>query len=684
MRKKVLILLIISLACSIHSMALGKREKAVLNRVFSYAATLDSINLKGQKKYTYMKSVLNVRHKNVLLAMVPSMYAIARSKDRQFIMERYTQLMFNKKDDYGEKLLLEANTIPHKDIPMETTLRYFTPNIYSPTIFQGELISPFHRTNKRYYRYTVMVWPGDRALVRFRPKIKNTQLVEGTAMVDITTGRIIETNVNGNFDMINFDLNMKMNEHGAFAVLPKECSLNAKFSLLGNKLYGKSYILYDAEKDITDSIKDGSDTTWLKQVRPKRLTSEEQSIYDSYYARKDSADNTQTDKKKSSFAKKILWGMIGENLLTRIRSNYGTGGKGYFRMEPILNPFFLGYSHRRGLTYKMDLRTSYNFCDNQLLNARAKIGYSFKQRRLYYKIPITYYFDKRHNGNIEAELGNGNLISSEAIMNHIRNTYGDSIRLGNEAYATKEDRLFDFKDYNFKVSANYDFSSRYSVKSGFVCHRRTAKYRRLLSSLDEMTSYRSVAPMIELKYRPTGYDGPVITADYERSIKGLCKSNTEYERWEFDAQYKKAMERMQTLSLRAGYGFYTNRGSSSRFLDYSNFRENNIVSGWNDDWTGEFELLDANKYNNSDYYMRANATYESPLLTLSWLPLIGKFVEMERIYAGVLNAKNLHPYIEVGYGFSCRAFSMGMFASLNNGKFDRFGCRLGFELFRQW
>jgi hypothetical protein len=57
---------------------------------------------------------------------------------------------------------------------------------------------------------------------------------------------------------------------------------------------------------------------------------------------------------------------------------------------------------------------------------------------------------------------------------------------------------------------------------------------------------------------------------------------------------------------------------------------------------------------------------------------------MERIYAGVLNAKKLHPYIEVGYGFSCRAFSMGMFASLNNGKFDRFGCRLGFELFRQW
>ena len=71
------------------------------------------------------------------------------------------------------------------------------------------------------------------------------------------------------------------------------------------------------------------------------------------------------------------------------------------------------------------------------------------------------------------------------------------------------------------------------------------------------------------------------------------------------------------------------------------------------------------------------------MLLLSWLPWIGRFMEMERVYASVLDVKNIHPYMEFGYGFTTRLFSCGVFVS--NGKGNAtFGCKFGFELFRHW
>ena len=104
---------------------------------------------------------------------------------------------------------------------------------------------------------------------------------------------------------------------------------------------------------------------------------------------------------------------------------------------------------------------------------------------------------------------------------------------------------------------------------------------------------------------------------------------------------------------------YAKRGRSSYFLDYSNFRENTIPGGWNDGWSGEFELLNASWYNASNYYVRGNFTYETPLLAVSWLPLVGHYIEMERIYVSALSVKSLHPYLECGYGFTTRLFSVG-------------------------
>ena len=140
---------------------------------------------------------------------------------------------------------------------------------------------------------------------------------------------------------------------------------------------------------------------------------------------------------------------------------------------------------------------------------------------------------------------------------------------------------------------------------------------------------------------------------------------------------------LRLLNLRSGYGFYTSR-HENYFLDYANFCDNNLPEDWDDDWSGDFQLLDSRIYNESDFYLRNNISYESPLLFATWTPYLGKYIEKERIYISSVLVDHTRPYMELGYGFTNRYISVGIFASFMNTQFQKFGISFDFELFRRW
>ena len=160
-------------------------------------------------------------------------------------------------------------------------------------------------------------------------------------------------------------------------------------------------------------------------------------------------------------------------------------------------------------------------------------------------------------------------------------------------------------------------------------------------------------------------------------------ANMEYERWEFDAAIKYRLLSLRQLNGRIGTGFYTSR-NSLHFVDFANFRDENLPTGWDDEWAGQFQLLDSRQYNSSQYYVRGHLSYDSPFLMLSWVPWIGKIVEMERIYVSGLALEYSRPYGEIGYGFTNRVVSAGFFAGFNTRRFHRVGCKLTIELFKRW
>lgn len=651
----------------------GESDSLILQRVLTYKRSMP-IPVDGIHTNIYIRYYFKTEKRNFTLMAIPSMYAISRGQ-REYAGESYSTIYI--KDNMVKESVRQLNTgtIPRYKNTMTTMLKYLLPDIYNVTILDNQILSPLNSHNVRLYRYNITHLTGNRVEIVFRPKRYNTQLVSGSAIVDGETGRIIRVNFNGEYDMVNFRVNAEMGKKGLRSLMPKRCDIEATFHFVGNRIQASFHSVYDNPINLPDTIVNSHDGKMMDEVRPDPLPEKIKGLYIRNDSLRSVTDTTQIKKEENKW-KKIFWDSFGDYVINRTKGNFGSKDQGAFRISPILNPLYLSYSGRRGVTYKLKLNGSYKFSLNRDISIAFNSGYSFKQHQLYFNVPLRFNFNKRKNGFIGVEVGNGNRITNSSIVDQVKNETLDSIDWDKMS-------LDYFKDFYVKFVMNYDISDKLSVQPGMIFHRRSAVNKAGFEVANRPTEYYSFAPSLQIQFRPSGWTGPIITADYERGLRA-GKADMDYERFEFDVSWKKQFYSLRSLSLRFGNGFYTSKSQNSYFLDYSNFRDENIPGGWNDDWTGEFQMLNSNWYNVSEYYVRANVTYESPLMVFSRIPYVGRLMEMERIYMNVLFVDHLHPYVEYGYGFTNRFFSMGLFMATRNKEFDGFGCRFGFELFRDW
>ncbi len=659
----------------------GLRD-SLMSRIFTYTSRFDTVAVPGKSSYAYTKFQMRTNHRNFTLAMVPTMYAVAKGAGRQFMGEYYSKVSFDKHNRLQTQRLLDVSTIPHRRNTMPSVLKYLTPNVYGETLFQENILSPYHRSNRKLYYYRVTLLPFGTVQVYAYPRLKNTQLVRSMAIVDGGTGKINLVDFEGEYDMTRFFITIQMSPgDGRQTLYPRKCDLRANFRFLGNQITAIYTSLYNLPKMLPDTLVNVEDSALMNRVRPIELNKEEQAVIDQYFRQKhirDSIDKVALH--KSSFVKDVLWDAIGDNVLNRFKQSFGKSNQGFLRINPILNPLYMGYSHRKGFVYKFDMRGSYAFSDDVQLALRFRAGYQFKRRQFYFNIPATLNFNKKHDGYTQIEFGNGNRINSNVVARRILDISKDRDSLINFPHGD----YTDFKDNYLRIINHWMITPRFGFEVGLVSHHRTAVYPSFYQATGFPTSYTSVAPAVALEWHPIGSRGPIAKLDYERSYKGLMGSNISYERMEFDVQGIINATRRRSFSLRGGAGFYTQKGDHWYFVDYTNFRDSNIPGGWNDNWSGEFEMLSSSWYNASDFYVRTNATYEAPAMVAAWLPLAGRFIEKERIYVNALLVRQLSPYTEWGYGFSTRLMSLGLFASFQNSKFNGIGCRWELELFRNW
>lgn len=647
-------------------------DSLVMDRLFSYKRNL-APSISGFTDDFYLKYSFRTVRRNPTLIFVPTMYSIARG-NRNYIGENIGRISFKAIDDYRIDQKTLKSTIPHNRKAMDVMMRFIIPNLYGISLFDKYMLSPFNYNNRIFYRYRISISDEGRACVNFTPKLNNTQLVKGFAIIDRYTGKIIHTRFSGEYDMVTFEVNAYMGDDDTpYALLPTRCDSKAVFKFMGNELRVRFYANFECKVPDIDSIDDKKAESIIDSVRPDPLERIEESIYREHIQENIAKDSAQATvvKRKNKMLKKT-WDIVDDYILS---GQDASNDNASVTLSPLFNPLYLSYSHSHGLAYKMDIGARYIFAPDRYITFTPRLGYNFKIKKFYFNAPLHYTFDAKRNGWVELTWANGNRITNSSVLEIIQEENRDTIDFSSL-------NLDYFDDEMVSLSGNMQITKHLEMALGFVYHLRSAVNRHEMEQLGKPSEYRSFAPMVTLTFRPHP-EGPTFTANYERGLTNILQSNIKYERWEFDASFKKVLHSLRKYNLRAGGGFYTNK-STDYFVDFANFHDNYIPGGWDDDWTGDFQLLNSQWYNASKYYFRTNVSYESPLLLVTWIPLIGKYIETERIYANFLQIEHTRPYTEIGYGLTNRYFSIGLFASFLNGSFNEFGSKFSFELFRRW
>ena len=650
-------------------LASNKKDSLILDRIYAYQQT-NNDSIKALQDNVYAKFRFDVEKRNFILRVIPSMRSLIKDP-REYIRESYAKVTFNDAHDFDINSQVLASTIPRDRRTMSALLDYMTPNIYDIALYEGHMLSPFNRHNRHYYRFTQNRQVDGTTRLDFRPKLYNTQLLNGYAIVDTETGRIIRTLLNGEFDMITFRTEIQLGEEGGRALMPQKCSTAATFRFMGNRISALFDATYHNPLVLPDSIQKVSSRELMDSIRPIPLSESDKQIYAAYDERQNSQKNDTTPQKKN-LLKKVLWDAIGDNLVTPIKAE---SEDVYLKISPLINPLYLSYSHNRGLRYKMKLRSQFAFSRHRYLTFNPTVGYNFKQKQLYFTAPLRMTYNPKRNGYAEVIVGNGNRISNTSVMNAINEAHHDTIDFDH----TSMDM---FKDTHIQVLNNIMLFDWIDIETGFIFHKRSAIDKALMNEYGMPVYYRSFAPTFGVKLLPWLEKGPLFSVDFQRGIKGVAGSDMDYELWEFDGSWKHKLPGLRLLNLRAGCGYYTNK--ENLFVDFANFRDENLPEGWDDDWSGNFQLLREREYNESDYYIRGNVSYESPLLFATWVPYLGRFIEKERLYISSVLLEHSRPYYEIGYGFTNRYISVGAFASFRNTHFDRIGVEFDFELFKRW
>lgn len=649
-----------------------KQDSLILPRIYAYP--------KYHQPYSdtitdnvYLKYRFNVERRNPTLWLIPTMYVLAKG-DRQHIRETYNKIVYTNEHDYDIVGQVKSGTIRRNRKAMPTLVDLVTPKIYDVALYDGHILSPFHRTNRKYYKYSQDTNDYDGTTrIDFKPKLYNTQLLNGYAIVETETGRILKTVFNGEFDMINFRTELNYSNKGGRLTTPWRSSTAATFKFVGNRISANLTSMHNCKAELPDSIPWAEGKATMDTLRPIPLTVEEEELYEKtedYFPAPPAPEDTVA--KKPNLFKKIFWDTIGETLVTPIRAE---SEQAYFKLSPIIDPLAIRYSDSKGFSYKMKLRFQYTFSLHRYLTCNPYFGYNFKIKQFFFHAPLRMTYNPKRNGYAELTVGNGNRISNSTVEELIKEEFGDTLDFTNM-------EMNKFNNTYIRAFNNIMLFDWLDIESGIVFHKRSAVNQFMMIRYNMPTVYTSFAPMIGVKLLPW-QKGPVFTIDWERGFKDIASSNISYERWEADIQWKRRMPGLRILNMRAGYGTYSLR-EHNYFVDFDNFQDTNLPDGWDDDWSGDFQLLNGSEFNRSNYYIRANVSYESPLMFATWLPYLGKYIEKERFYLNSVLLERSRPYYEIGYGFTNRYISVAAFASFKNSHFERMGFKFDFEIFRRW
>ena len=211
-----------------------KTDSLILQRIYDFKDAHQSMP-DSVEDHAYVKMRFNVERRNPTLWLIPTMYVMAKD-EREYIRETYNRITYLNQYKIDIKSQVLSTTIQHNRRAMPTLKDLMVPNVYETVLYEGRILSPFNRHNRRHYKYSQSLEEDGTTRLNFRPKSYNTQLINGYAIVDTKSGHIIRTVMNGEFDMISFRTEIYQSDEEWPLPTPKRCSIAATFNFLGNRI----------------------------------------------------------------------------------------------------------------------------------------------------------------------------------------------------------------------------------------------------------------------------------------------------------------------------------------------------------------------------------------------------------------------------------------------------------------
>ena len=444
------------------------------------------------------------------------------------------------------------------------------------------------------------------------------------------------------------------------------------------------------------------DSTYWDTIRPIPLTSDELrgfEIKDSLKLAEIKTDTTSTEKKKKSAFSKISNGFLSGHTFYANDSSTRITYHGLIGLDQVDFNAVDGWSYQQKLTIRHEFDTIHT------LRIEPMVEYAFARKKVMWDANAQYSFAPLKRANIRISGGQQSMdFNRQYGIDRTLNMFSalffkdHYLKLYQKDYAAINSSFDLIHGMRVNIGASYNWYQELKNNTNWSILDQDKQYAENIPVndqispehlMDQSDMFTSLGITYTPRMRYRMYNGrkymsgsryPTFSFNYQRGLKGVFDSDSDYEFFKGEIRQKKEWGIFNAFNWKVAAGYFS-RNDQMHFSRFSHFNTSEIPVNFKS-WDNAFMLLDDYRYSSNEWYTQAHISYTSPYLLLKFLPVLSNRLWTENIYTSYLSQPHYKNYVEVGYSMN-QIFligSAGVFAGFEDGNYARWGFRVGINI----
>ena len=653
---------------------------------------------------TYIKGYTYTPKRNRMIRYIHWLTPVDKHPDNQ-LFELDAQSNYQAPNHYQNQIKAFQTSRLSEGSHYQELFAFINMNIYAPTIYDKEIITPLSPEADKYYAFRLegseLVEGRLLHRIRFTPRKWSQKLLSGELQVVDSLWTVDRILMKGRASLEDFEIDMRFSREESQQLLPVQADLRMQFEAFGNQIitelhaalryqeviYNTSFeegdrLSLDETRYYTvagDSLRLITDSSYWASRRDKPLSTTEQALYN---------ETPTIEQIDSSLINH--YAQLGQRLTSTVNRDYKSVRMQY---SGLFNPLQLSYGSEHGVTYKQELRLSHTYARDRQLRFHPEVGILFRSKQLRIKATTDWEYKPERRGMLRLTLANDN----QEFPSEVIQLISEKLQL------TEKVKDFNFKELDLPYYHHYyaDLSNQIELFNGMTFfggiayHLRTPVPKEREGTLIKLKNANDFEPFIGLTYTPRQHywmDGyrkeylysafPTFRLELGKGIYGVMGSHSDYWRLETGLNQTLRLGLSERLSYNFSSGFYF----ETRYNYFANFRyfaKQYFPEPWRDRFGGIFHLLSSDWYYASERYVQAHCMYEAPFILLHFIkPRTHRYIVSERFYLSQLWTPVKPNHTEMGYGVGNDLLNVALFLGFDKFKYQGAGLKLSLELFR--